>query len=102
MIDPSVRDGPLADALNDKMLGVVLLDVVIGFGAHEDPSGHIARIVEATDQSERPLVVASVTGTDSDPQGRAAQERRLNSAGVLVAPSNADAAELALACLQSG
>jgi len=102
MIDPSVRDGPLADALNDKMLGVVLLDVVIGFGAHEDPSGHIARIVEATDQSERPVVVASVTGTDSDPQGRAAQERRLDAAGVLVAPSNADAAELALACLQSG
>ena len=102
MIDPSVRDGPLADALNDEMLGVVLLDVVIGFGAHEDPSGHIARIVEATDQSERPVVVASVTGTDSDPQGRAAQERRLDAAGVLVAPPNADAAELALACLQSG
>ncbi len=102
MIDPSVRDSPLADALNDKMLGVVLLDVVIGFGAHEDPSGHIARIVEATDQSDRPVVVASVTGTDSDPQGRAAQERRLDAAGVLVAPSNADAAELALACLLSG
>ena len=91
----------LVDALNDKMLGVVLLDVVIGFGAHEDPSGHIAHR-RATDQSERPVVVASVTGTDSDPQGRAAQERRLDSAGVLVAPSNADAAKLALACLQSG
>ncbi len=102
MIDPSVRDSVLVDALSDETLGVVLLDVVIGFGAHEDPSSHIARIVEALDQSDCPVVVASVTGTDSDPQGRAAQERKLNAAGVLVAPSNADAAELALACLRSG
>ena len=41
------------------------------------------------------VVVASVCGTDRDPQGLAAQERTLASAGVLVQPSNARAARLA-------
>jgi hypothetical protein len=41
--------------------------------------------------------VASVVGTDFDPQHRASQVRKLEQAGILVAPSNARAAELALA-----
>lgn len=101
MIDPSVRGNVLVEALADEKLGAVLLDVVIGFGAHPDPAGHIARIVEEAGEEARPLVVASVTGTDGDPQGRAAQEHKLEAAGVLVAPSNADAAQLALACVRS-
>ncbi|MEC8888839.1 MAG: hypothetical protein VYD76_05785 [Pseudomonadota bacterium] len=46
--------------------------------------------------------MASVTGTDEDPQVRARQVSVLERAGVVVAPSNADAAELALACLNVG
>ena len=99
MIDPSVRDGALGEALDDPTVGVVLLDVVIGFGAHGDPAGHLA---DALHGRGGPIVVASVTGTDADPQGRAAQVTRLDAAGVLVAPSNADAAALALACLRLG
>ena len=41
------------------------------------------------------MVVASVCGTDSDPQNRAAQVRALESGGVIVMPSNAQAARLA-------
>ena len=42
----------------------------------------------------------SVTGTDGDPQGLISQIAKLEAAGILVAPSNADAAKLALACLK--
>ena len=46
-----------------------------------------------------PLVIASVTGTDADPQPRAAQVEKLADAGVIVAPSNADAAALAISAV---
>jgi FdrA protein len=42
-------------------------------------------------------VVASVTGTEADPQVRSRQVARLREVGVLVAPSNAHAAEWAAA-----
>ena len=46
------------------------------------------------------MKIASVTGTDGDPQGRISQIAKLEVAGILAAPSNADAAKLALACLK--
>jgi FdrA protein len=99
MIDPSVRDDALAEALASPLVGAILLDVVIGFGAHLDPAGHLAAVVAAHRRPGGPSVIASVTGTDADPQGRAAQAAKLAAAGIAVAPSNADAAALALACL---
>ena len=44
-------------------------------------------------------MIASVTGTKRDPQDRDAQAVILRDAGVLIAPTNADAARLALTCL---
>ncbi len=46
------------------------------------------------------MKIASVTETDGDPQGRISQIAKLEAVGILVAPSNADAAKLALACLK--
>ncbi|CAM9846112.1 unnamed protein product, partial [Phaeothamnion confervicola] len=94
MIDPELRNDLLAKTLADPGVAVVLLDVVIGYGAHADPAGLIAAVVEAAPES-RPTVVASITGTDADPQGYARQASRLRAAGVLVAGSNAQAAALA-------
>jgi FdrA protein len=95
MIEPEVRTPPLAAALRDPGVGVILLDVVLGYGAHEDPAGVVVRVL-----AERPrrdaIVIASVTGTDGDPQGYSRQVRALEAAGVIVAPSNAHAAELAV------
>lgn len=96
MIDPTVRDAAMAQALEDSGTAVVLIDIVIGYGAHADPAGAAARVVGGAGES-RPAVVASVIGTDLDPQHRASQVRKLEQAGILVAPSNARAAELALA-----
>ena len=99
MIEPAVRDAPLMNAFNDPTTGMILLDMVLGYGAHGDPAGHLADVV-ARAGALRPIVIASVTGTESDPQRRSAQVAKLESAGVRVAPSNADAAAVALACLE--
>jgi FdrA protein len=96
MIDPSVRSERLRRALANQGLAVILLDVVLGFGAHADPAGQITSVLTGT-PADRPHVVASVTGTEGDPQVRSVQIAALEAAGVLVAVSNASAAELAVA-----
>jgi FdrA protein len=95
MIEPAVRDAALAAALTDPKVGVVLLDVVLGYGAHPDPAGHLTPALRG--RRGGPVIVASVTGTDADPQPRHEQVRKLEAAGVIVAASNADAAAMAVA-----
>jgi FdrA protein len=90
MIDPELRNDHLAAALVDPAVGAILVDVVLGYGSHPDPAGVLVR-----EKLSEKLVVASVTGTEEDPQVRSRQVARLRQAGVLVAPSNAHAAELA-------
>ncbi len=97
MIEPAVRDAPLAQALADPTVGVILLDLVLGLGGHPDPAGHLAGMLAR--RNGGPMIVASVTGTDLDPQPRQAQVRKLTEAGVIVADSNADAAQIAIAAV---
>ena len=89
MIDPEIRNSHIAAALADSAVGLILVDVVLGFGAHPDPAGVLLEVKSPK------TIVASVTGTDADPQVRSRQVARLRDAGVLVAPSNAQAAALA-------
>ena len=91
MIDPELRNEHVARAMADRTVGALLVDVVLGFGSHRDPAGVLLKT-----KLSKP-VVASVTGTDDDPQSRALQVARLRDAGVAVAPSNAHAAEWAAA-----
>jgi FdrA protein len=97
MIEPAVRDRPLADALADAQTGVILLDIILGYGGHPDPAGHLADILRG--RAGGPRIIASVTGTDGDPQRRSEQVRKLAEAGVLVADSNADAAATAIVAI---
>jgi hypothetical protein len=76
---------------------VILLDLVLGYGGHPDPAGHLASFLAGRDRGA--VIVASVTGTDADPQPRHAQIEKLADAGVIVAGSNADAAEAAIAAI---
>ncbi len=94
MIEPAVRDDALTEALADKSVAVILLDCVLGFGGHMDPAGHLAQRLRDRPK-DGPIVIASVTGTDEDPQNRAAQVAKLEAVGVHVAPSNAVAAGIA-------
>ena len=91
MIDPEVRNEHVRRAAADPEVGVILVDVVLGYGSHPDPAG-----VLLNNQLTKPLV-ASVTGTEADPQVRSRQVAVLREAGVIVAPSNAHAAEWAAA-----
>ncbi len=101
MIDPTVRDLALIDALEDDSIGVILVDIVIGYGAHHDPAGHFADILQRHSSENGPVVIASVTGTEEDPQTRSAQMAKLKAVGVHVAPTNADAAAWALSAIRA-
>jgi len=98
MIEPALRNEHLVRALKDKSVGVVLLDVVIGYGAHANPAGLIAEVLENF-RKKACVVVASVTGTEADPQVYSRQVRTLRAAGVFVATSNAAAARMASSVL---
>lgn len=100
MIDPSLRDRMIGQAMSDPQTAVVLTDVVIGYGAHPDPAGELAGLLGNAGQSA-PVVIASVCGTEDDPQVYSRQVEALTRAGVIVAPSNAHAAELAVAVLKA-
>ena len=95
MIEPAMRSGALAETLGDASVAVVVLDVVLGTGSHPDPAVPVARALDAA-PPDRPPVVASVCGTELDPQDYEAQRRALERAGVFVADSNADAVETAV------
>ena len=97
MIDPAVRDDAMIEALDDASVGVILLDLVLGYGANENPAQHLHDLIVSRQAVRMPVILASVTGTDDDPQQRVRQQEILRSANVSIAPSNADAAALALA-----
>ena len=93
MVDLTVRCAKLAEAAADDRVGCVLLDVVLGHGAHPDPAAELAAAVRPL--AERALVIAHVCGTPADPQPSDGQIERMRAAGAVVAPSNAAAARLA-------
>jgi FdrA protein len=100
MLDPHVRLQRLLTEARDPSVGAILLDVVLGYGSHPDPAGILAEgIREAhnicADQGRYCPMVASVCGTELDPQGLDRQVRSLEKVGVLVRSSNAQAAQLA-------
>ena len=101
MIDPSVRDETIIEALGDAGIGVILMDMVIGYGAHGDPAGHLASVLKTHAGKDGPVMIASVTGTEDDPQIRSVQMAKLEAAGVHVAPTNADAAAWAVSAIRS-
>jgi FdrA protein len=94
MLSLDLRLGLIEEAAADPEVGCVLLDVVLGYGAHLDPAGELAPAVERA--AADGVVVARVCGTPDDPQDSVRQEARLRDAGAVVAPSNACAARLAL------
>ena len=101
MLDPLVRDELVLRAISDPKIGVLLIDIVLGFGAHADPVGLLAKVVGNKILEENIVVISSITGTNEDPQDFLLQKQKLRELGILIAPSNFDAAELALECLRN-
>jgi FdrA protein len=96
MIDPEARVELLRRQASDPTVAVVLLDVVIGDGAHPDPAAVLAPVA-AELAAEGAAVVAYVLGTDRDPQGFERQRDVMRQAGCIVADTSARAALAAAA-----
>ena len=97
MIDNTLRVDRILEEGLDPACGVLLIDVVLGHGAHPDPAGELApalaRARDTAASGGRDLaVVVSLTGTAADPQGLDRQAAALQAAGASVHVSNADAA----------
>jgi hypothetical protein len=104
MIDMRLRQERLLKEADDPQVAAILLDVVIGYGAHDDPAGALGETIRAAKARAAAAgrylsVVAHVCGTAQDPQGLQRQERALHEAGALVLPTNAQAAQAAAAII---
>lgn len=100
MIDPTVRVERLSREAEDEGIAVVLMDFVIGYGSNMDPAGEmLPAIIEAKRKAESRgeylSVIGYICGTGKDPQGYAGQKEKLEQAGVVLMPSNAQAVRLA-------
>lgn len=101
MIDHRLRNERLVKEAADPETAVILLDVVLGHGAHGDPAAEMAPALRAAQETakkagRRLAIVGFVCGTSGDPQGLAQQEASLRAAGVILAASNAEAVRVAL------
>jgi FdrA protein len=95
MIDQSLRLERLAAEAADPAVSVVLLDVVLGHGAHPDPAAELGPAIAAARANGGVAVVVSLISATSDPQGRDRQAAALQAAGAHVFASNAAAARFA-------
>lgn len=88
ILDPTLRIERLRQEAADLEVAILLLDVVLGLGAHADPAAALAPAiaeVRAAERSGRTLdVVVILIGTEEDPQDLGAQESALAAAGARV------------------
>ena len=107
MIDHTLRLQRLATEAADPTVRVLLLDVVLGHGAHPDPAAELAPAIRAalstaSEVGRELAVVVSLCGTSADPQGLDRQAETLQAGGASVHRSNATAARHAVALVQDG
>ena len=93
MMDNDLRIRRMQQEAEDPDVAVLLLDVVLGDGAHRDPAADLAPAIRraratAGEAGRHLEVVAVVVGTDEDPQGLEAQIEQLREAGTRVETSN--------------
>ena len=106
MIDPSLLHEQVTAAGADPSVAVLLLDVVLGHGAHPDPATELAPRIRDARQAARSdgrelAVVVSLCGTVGDPQGLERSATALRDSGADVFLSNAAAARHAVSLVRS-
>jgi FdrA protein len=97
MIDPTLRNDRVLQDAADPETACLLIDVVLGYGAHDDPAGALVPVLQearsiAEAAGRTVPVVISLCGTEGDPQRLSAQAAALQEAGAVVYTSNAAAA----------
>jgi FdrA protein len=97
MFDSRMRCERILIEAQDPHMAILLLDFILGFNSSSDPAGEL---VPAITEAKREVmkkggslsVVASVCGTEGDPQNLQQQMKLLVDAGVVVFPSSTQAA----------
>jgi|Deesub1362A_J573_1020465.scaffolds.fasta_scaffold01162_12 FdrA protein len=100
MIDPTLRRERILKEAEDEEVAVLLLDFILGHSASPDPVGELLPAIREAKERVASrggylCVVASVCGTEEDPQRLSAQVSALERAGVVVLTSSAQAARFA-------
>jgi FdrA protein len=99
MIDNELRIRRLLQEAHDPQVAVIMLDVVLGYGAHPNPALELGKAVEEvhniglSENREIP-VITSITGAMNDPQGYEHTISALGKTGAIVCESNFAAAFL--------
>ena len=97
MIDFNLRNEFIIKTAQDKEVGVVLLDIVLGYGANDDPAGAIVPAIKQAKLINSDLIfIASICGTEEDLQNFEKQKQMLLYAGVILLPTNAMAVKAAV------
>ncbi|WP_019423750.1 acyl-CoA synthetase FdrA [Paenibacillus sp. OSY-SE] len=107
MIDPATRIQHIEKAAQDPITAVILFDVVLGYGGHDDMASVLAPAIEkaaakAQTEGRKLYFVAALCGTRQDPQSYEEQKRKFEQAGVLVKESNNQAVRTVLAMMKLG
>lgn len=88
MIDPTVRQQEIVKLADSSETGVLLIDVVLGYGSLLDPAGAVVEAVnkmrEKRGSQPAIIIIATVTGTEQDPQCRSSQIKILQDANIVV------------------
>lgn len=96
MMDNDLRLRRLRQEAQDPEVSLIMLDVVLGEGAHADPAAELAPVIAEIKNARELEVVAVVVGTDEDPQNLELQVERLSDAGALIFNDAALAAAYAI------
>lgn len=105
MIDPSIREERFEKEIADPKLAVLLMDFVLGKGAHEDPVGHMVEYLQLARHLDKTMgrhlsIVTSITGTDKDFQNISKQKELLEEYDCIVMASNHQAVQVATAIIK--
>lgn len=104
MIDPRLRAAMLTGLATRLDVGAILLDVILGDLAHDDPAGAVVPALAelgAALEGGLPPVAVTLIGARRDPQGLTEQRAKLEAAGAQVFISNEAAAGTAARALGS-
>ena len=93
MIDPAKRIECMEEAVDDPSTGVILFDVMLGYGSHPDMAGALIPTIKklqekAAAQNRKVFFISTVCGTRKDYQGYDEQVKKLKDAGVIVCETN--------------
>lgn len=100
-IDPTARVNRFIKEARDPETAVIYLDFLLGYALHPDPASVMSKVIceekkRAKKEGRHLLVIATICGSDIDPQNFDKQAQILKDAGVILADTNVKAVNIAM------